>query len=88
MKVPFPDDFAPVRSHREKALAYGLDLDREIEALRLHALKDDVRHVDWHAALHSWLLKAESFRKATVAVRGIRGRATDDVLSHQGVFRD
>lgn len=56
--VALPASWVPTPEHRARAAAAGVDLDREVEAFRLHAKATGRRLVNWNAGFHQWLLRA------------------------------
>lgn len=52
-----PDDWKPTEKHWEKRHD-GIDIQREVQAFRLHAEANDRRQANWNAAFSQWLLNA------------------------------
>jgi hypothetical protein len=69
-KRKLPDEWAPNPSHREYALANGINLDHEADQFRGHADANDRRQVDWDAAFRTWLGNAAKW--AQPATNGTR----------------
>ncbi|WP_435298512.1 hypothetical protein [Timonella sp. A28] len=60
--TPFPEQWQPTDTHHAKAKENGLDLHRETEKFKAHALANDRRQVDWNQAFTQWLLKASEYQ--------------------------
>ena len=66
-RTQVPADFRPDKTGIDKAVAVGLDVDREVERFRdFHAGKGSVM-LDWQAAWRTWVGNAVSFGKAKPA---------------------
>ncbi len=54
-QVALPSDWSPRSQEREKAVALGLDIERELVRFRNHHEAKGSRMADWNAALRTWL---------------------------------
>ena len=63
-KVPFPDDWEPVESHRAKARQLSLDIDMEAQKFKTFHESKDNRYADWGKAFHTWLTRAAEYQQA------------------------
>lgn len=63
-ETTLPDDWRPTDDHVFRARAASLDVHREAERFRNHAVQNDRRCVDWNAAFRNWLLNAEERRRS------------------------
>lgn len=61
---PIPDDWQPSERHQRIATERGVDLTEQAFRFRNHALANDRRQRDWHAAFNNWLAKAADFPTA------------------------
>lgn len=57
--VRLPKNWVPTASHFERAAASGVDLQKQVEAFRLHAETHDRHAANWNAAFTTWLSKAK-----------------------------
>ena len=69
------DDWKPTAQAIAKAVASGLDVNREAEKFRNNAAQNDRKCANWDAAFSNWLLKAEEFRSRPPAQQSLSGRA-------------
>lgn len=58
-ETPIPDDWRPNETAIAKAASIGVDVDREAQRFRNHALSIDRRCVRWDAAFANWLDKSD-----------------------------
>lgn len=81
-KRTIPDDWSPNESHAVRARAASLDVSREAERFRNHAVQNDRKCVDWDAAFRNWLLNAEERKPQQRTPNGARaGLDTQDILN-------
>ncbi len=71
---PLPSDWSPRSDERVKAVADGLDCDREAEAFRDHHAAKGSRMTDWDAAFRTWLRNAVKFASVRGPQRGGRSQ--------------
>jgi len=57
-----PASWSPTKEHVERAMAEGLDLDRQVEIFRAHAEEHARKAVSWNGAFTRWLINAAEFR--------------------------
>jgi DNA-binding transcriptional MocR family regulator len=62
---PLPEDWQPSQQQKEYGSALNLDVARELEAFKAHALATDRRQVRWDQAFRLWLVNSSSRRPAT-----------------------
>jgi hypothetical protein len=63
--VALPKGWAPTADHRARAKASNIDIDRECERFRAHAIANGKTFKSWNAAFTTWLMRAEDFKPAT-----------------------
>lgn len=59
-----PASWSPTAEHIERALADGLDLDREVQKFRAHAEEHERKAVSWNGAFTRWLITAAEIAKS------------------------
>lgn len=59
---PLPQGWAPNATHRARAAASFLDVEREAERFRLHAESTGRTMVSWDAAFTTWLIRSVDFQ--------------------------
>jgi len=57
-RTALPESWQPTEDHRKRAIASGVDVEREAEMFRLHAGTYDRRAANWNLAFTTWLTKA------------------------------
>lgn len=68
-KVPIPDDWQPIDSHRAKARELSLDTHMEAEKFKTFHQSKDNRYADWNKAFHTWLTRAAEYGSRPPAQR-------------------
>jgi hypothetical protein len=58
-ETPLPKNWMPTKEHEKRARENNIDLMREAELFRQHALTYDRRAVRWNSAFTTWLMKAK-----------------------------
>jgi hypothetical protein len=62
-KIPWPDDFVLTPERAAYATRQGLDAAYEWGKFKAHALRDDVRHVNWDRGWEYWVRNAWEIRQ-------------------------
>ena len=60
-KHRLPDGWVPTEGHRRRAASEGVDLEREAEKFRDHAIANGRTQLDWDRAFNTWLMRAAEF---------------------------
>lgn len=60
---PYPEDWKPKDTHRDKAAELGIDVQHEAELFRSTALAKDHRYANWDFAFHGWLRRSYGWKK-------------------------
>jgi hypothetical protein len=69
-ETEIPPDFQPTEEHRKYASERGLDVEREVEKFRFHAVANERKVRQWSAAFSQWLTNSEGFSQRRPAGRG------------------
>lgn len=81
-----PDDWRPNQTHIDKAASLHLDVRREYQRFREHALRKRRRLKSWNAGFTNWLRKQAEFQQESQGVRSggatsyEQGSAVHDIL--------
>lgn len=73
-----PADWKPTAEHAERATAKNLDLEREADSFRHHALSHARKATRWNAAFTTWLIKAKP---------GAAEETTEEFFTRRGIPR-
>lgn len=60
-ETAIPADWSPSEADRARAVEQGVDVEREVQTFRDHALAHGRRLVDWNAGFRTWCAKAVEF---------------------------
>ena len=82
-----PDDFRPSQSHVDKAASLHLDVQREFERFRAHAVRNRRRQKNWNAAFTNWLRKGAEYaqQRSTVSTPA-RARVDQNLAEYQRLY--
>jgi len=79
-KTSLPSAFEPSKANIEYAKKHGIDIYDVVEQFKANALAKDVKYVDWHAGLSTWLLRRKEWAKENTEPESKFHDATDDVV--------